>query len=293
MQITEYTQKIQQLLTSEDTSNVALAFQLMEGQGIPESLYPLMGDDFYKKTLCIQHGITPPIQNLTDFRLEGDQQQPPRYFFEAFPKTLLELDQLKVLTFIRHPLSELPNINKAWPLLEELDLSANELNELPEDFGNLNRLQQISLADNQLKHLPLSFKKCKQVKELNLSNNQLRVFPQEVLKLTKLEKLDLSHNYLTEIPPEIGKLKKLKELYLNNNQLVKLPNQIARLKNLETIYLSDNQFEEVPKALYQAENLVRLEIKNNPIDAEKIEEAQRLFQFKLTVMIFLLGKKYE
>ena len=79
MQVTEYTEKIERLLISEDKANVALAFQLMEGQGIPESLYPLMGDDFYKKTLCLQHGIMPPIQDLITFHLEGDHQQPPRY----------------------------------------------------------------------------------------------------------------------------------------------------------------------------------------------------------------------
>ena len=215
MQVTEYTKKIQRLLTSEDTANVALAFQLMEGQGFPESLYPLMGDDVYKKTLCVRHDIVPPIEHLTAFHLAGDHypQQPPRHLFDAFPETLLKLKQLEKLGLMGQAFDALPNIAEAWPVLAQLDLSDNELSLLPEDFGNLNRLREVSLANNRLIGLPLSFKKCKQVKELNLSNNCLKEVPQEIFKLTKLEKLDLSHNYLTQIPPEIGKLKKLKEFY--------------------------------------------------------------------------------
>lgn len=292
MQATEYTHKIKQLLQSSDQANVTLAFQLMQGQGIPEALYGLMADSFYKKTLCVQHGIMPPIQDLTNFHLEGDHTQPLCYLFEGFPKALLQLPYLQALTFSQHNFATLPAIDTAWGTLEQLNLAANGLIDLPEDFGNLTKLQQLSLADNELRCLPDSFKKCKQLTELDLSGNQLSDFPAVIGRLGKLEKLNLANNQLSDIPATIGKLKRLKELNLSGNELTDLPAQIGRLKKLETIYLSQNQFAQVPKHLYQAENLVCLEIQDNPMEEEKIEEAQRLFQFKLTVMIFLLGKKF-
>lgn len=293
MQVSEYTNKIKQLLESEDQANQALAFQLMEGQGVPKALYRLMGNDFYKQTLCVQHGIVSPIQNINSFHLSGDHQPPSGYVFEHFPKALLALDELRELTFTQHQFTQLLPIENAWRVLEKLDLSLNQLTQLPQDFGNLGKLQEFSLANNQVLSLPESIKKCKQLKVLQLGGNQLRTFPNDILSLNKLEKLDLQNNFIAEIPSGINKLKKLKELNLSGNRLRNLPTQIARIKHLETICLSRNQFEEIPKVLYQAENLVCLEIKDNPMEPEKIEEAQRLFQFKLTMMIFLLGKKYK
>lgn len=114
--------------------------------------------------------------------------------------------------------------------LQELDLSANELERVVFINNTLPSLQALNLSHNHFWTVPT-----------NMPHN--------------LETVDLSHNYLTQIlPGSLDRLPRLARFYLHANRFAGLPARIFdKLTSLNTMTLGDN-----PWACEEEDSMARL-----------------------------------
>ncbi|KAL7061961.1 hypothetical protein AAHC03_01195 [Spirometra sp. Aus1] len=105
-----------------------------------------------------------------------------------------ELRNLRSLILGLNKINTLPRGFGAFPALEVLDLTYNNLNEnsLPDNFFNLGTLRALYLSDNDFEKLPPGIG--------NLANLEI------IGKLTHLKELHLQGNRLRVLPPELGNL---------------------------------------------------------------------------------------
>jgi len=118
------------------------------------------------------------------------------------------MPKLRILNVSINRLVFLPRGFGAFPVLEVLDLSYNNLNEtlLPGNFFGMETLRALYLGDNEFEYIP-----------------------KEVGQLKNLQILGLRDNDLLELPREVGDLARLRELHIQNNRLQVLPPEIAQL----------------------------------------------------------------
>jgi internalin A len=98
----------------------------------------------------------------------------------AFPKEILELENL-----------------------EELYLDNTQISELPGEISRLDSLKVFSIGDSKINQLPKEISKLKNLRELFLENTQISELPRELLELKKLTVLVVENTKLN-IPPEIA-----------------------------------------------------------------------------------------
>ncbi|CAA6827581.1 MAG: Unknown protein [uncultured Aureispira sp.] len=90
------------------------------------------------------------------------------------------------------------------------------------------------LDDNELRPILADLKNGK---KLILANRDLTKVPKVIFEFTDLELLSLSSNKIASIPKEIQKLVHLKYLFLDANPIKKIAPEISKLKELEYIDL--------------------------------------------------------
>uniref|UniRef100_A0A0X3Q2S1 Ras suppressor protein 1 n=1 Tax=Schistocephalus solidus TaxID=70667 RepID=A0A0X3Q2S1_SCHSO len=105
-------------------------------------------------------------------------------------------------------INTLPRGFGAFPALEVLDLTYNNLNEnsLPDNFFNLGTLRALYLSDNDFEKLPPGIGNLTNLEILAMRDNDLLFLPPEIGKLTHLKELHLQGNRLRVLPPELGNL---------------------------------------------------------------------------------------
>ena len=134
------------------------------------------------------------------------------------------------------------DIGKAFPLLESLDLSSNQLSFIWSGLQSLQNLVRLNVSDNQLITVPVEMMYLSKLKELNISKNQIRLQSNELGSLWTLEKLDISQNEglgTTNLILSICESKHLKDLAIDGNGLnPKSMQQLAQMK-LERLELVD------------------------------------------------------
>lgn len=162
-------------------------------------------------------------------------------------------------------------------LLEELDLSHNELTELElPDFG-FDKLQILDASSNKITRIKGdTIKNLKSVSQLNLSNNNitelkstflnklsnLKSFKCSQCQLANLDKeafneiislefLDLSHNLLTEFTINVTQNMNINNLFLNDNKLQSI-NFIKKMVKLKQIDLARNNIQEIRADIFGA-----------------------------------------
>jgi hypothetical protein len=91
-------------------------------------------------------------------------------------------------------------------LLQELDLSVDQLTSLPPQVGSLTQLQHLLLGSNQLTSLPTWIENFTQLRQLDLADNKLTSLPIELGNLTQLDSLFVKKNRIASIPTEIFNL---------------------------------------------------------------------------------------
>lgn len=188
MKQAEIHQKIVQLFANADETNVALACELMKGNGMPPSIAQKLQDN--------------PEASL--------------YFFAKYG-LVQHLAQHQTLDLSRLGLSMLPPSFASLGAIEHLNLSFNQLTQLPNAFAQLSRLKVLLLHYNHLNALPVALGELHQIEELTLCFNRLNHLPVSLAQLSSLRVLHLHHNQLSHLPIELNQLPRLEKITLWGN----------------------------------------------------------------------------
>ncbi|MEG3876124.1 COR domain-containing protein [Microcoleus sp. herbarium7] len=182
-----------------------------------------------------------------------------------FPDVVLQLSNLKTLSFVENQITSIPEAIGQLSYLRELNLNQNKITVIPETIGQLSNLTGLYLGNNQITSIPDAIGQLSNLTWLALGGNQITEIPEAIAQLSNLTKLSLRGNQISFIPEAIGQLFNLTELVLSRNQITEIPEVIAQLSNLTHLVLNNNQITEIPDAIAQLSNLTHLYLFNNQI----------------------------
>ncbi|KAJ6637501.1 Leucine-rich repeat-containing protein 40 [Pseudolycoriella hygida] len=152
-------------------------------------------------------------------------------------------------------------------MLEELDLSHNELTSIPEGIGFLVRISKLTLSHNKLKNLPDDMVNIRRLNTLDVMNNDLEKLPANLGELRKLEFIYAQHNDIVELPTCNG-CESLKEIHISNNFIKEVPADFCQnLPQLKVLDLRDNKIEKLCSEIAYLQSIMRLDLSNNSIDS--------------------------
>ncbi|XP_076653692.1 PH domain leucine-rich repeat protein phosphatase isoform X1 [Halictus rubicundus] len=123
-------------------------------------------------------------------------------------------------------LSRIPESAIAFPAIEELVLSQNQLTNANNNLELLHRFPKLHV--------------------LHLESNELKKIPRELLELRGLTYLNVSDNKIEKLSADVSQLINLKELILDRNGIKYLPHELGELKNLRNISLAGNCLSSLP-----------------------------------------------
>ncbi|RWR73560.1 putative LRR receptor-like serine/threonine-protein kinase [Cinnamomum micranthum f. kanehirae] len=216
-------------------------------------------------------GISTWISNLTSLtylRLENNKLKGS----DAI-RGLCGLSALKSLYLYNNHLSSLPMCKRNFSLLEELDLSHNNLSGL---FGNalpgLKKLRTLYLYSNRLTDEGISpwISNLTSLTIVDLGNNTLKGSDtiRGLCGLSALTTLYLYDNYLSSLPICMGNFSLLEDLDLFQNNLSSLfGSSIPELKQLQKLDLESNQLtdEDISPWISNLTSLTSLHLGNNKL----------------------------
>nr|XP_031850312.1 PH domain leucine-rich repeat-containing protein phosphatase 2 [Nomia melanderi] len=150
-----------------------------------------------------------------------------RDLWKSWIKQAIQLSSYpKKLDLSNGGLSRIPESAIAFPAIEELVLSQNQLTNANNNLILLHRFPKLHI--------------------LHLESNELKRIPRELLELRGLTYLNVSDNKIEKIPADISQLINLKELILDRNGIKHLPHELCELKNLRNISLAGNYLSNLP-----------------------------------------------
>ena len=205
----EFIQKFEQLLFSCDEKNIAVAFQLAEGN-------PVLKEHLKK----IDKAYTTLIKPST---LEDD------FVYN------LQQDRLDYGVSENEPVSWLLAYMKGVSQLGFYDLNDKGI---PAEVGQLTQLEELIAGNIQLKGLPKEIGQLKNLKRLRLDYNSLTELPEELGQLQSLEMLDLEYNFFRHIPKAVTQLSNLKYLNIEANPLQSVCAGIGQLSSLVSLSIA-------------------------------------------------------
>mmetsp|Transcript_27484 Transcript_27484/g.44723 ORF Transcript_27484/g.44723 Transcript_27484/m.44723 type:complete len:337 (+) Transcript_27484:764-1774(+) len=91
-------------------------------------------------------------------------------------------------------------------LLEEIDLSRNNIKVLPPSISSLRKLKKLNLAYNKIEVLPNNFEELQHLEVLNVDVNKMSIFPPQICALSNLKILSFRFNTIKRIPKELNRL---------------------------------------------------------------------------------------
>ncbi len=185
---------------------------------------------------------------------------------DKFPNLLFSFPNLEELDFSDSKIQTIDcNSIKNLNLLQELDLSSNQITEIPECINSLPNLRILNLSANKLKTIDSSLLKNHTIRELYLRHNNLRIKNKENPNLENLTHIHLSDNYIDEIPISWKSLKALETILINNNKYPGVPKNLELVESLENIYLMNSKIQIFPERLLKLKKLSRLDLDGNSI----------------------------
>ncbi len=177
---------------------------------------------------------------------------------DRLPATLLDLPELRHLSVLGCPITELPEFGN-MPKLQTLHLPDNELTRLPENIGKLTNLKRLAVDSNNLEALPDSLTRLSNLEKLNVSFNQISRLPDGMKGMTSLQNLNIGSNMLQELPDDLAVLPLVK-LKANQIGFQEIPPVILSIESLEVLKLSLNQISLLPPEIAQLNNLAVLDV---------------------------------
>jgi len=163
---------------------------------------------------------------------------------EEFPKSVLELKNLKKLVLSGNYFKKIPEKIGELSALKELWLDGNEISHLPDSICEMMALEELWIGGNKIHALPERIGNLKYLKTLKLTSNEIKELPESLYNLKSLETLSIASNNLEHLPESFCNLTSLKWLDLSNNNLSKLPECIINLQSLEYLDVSKNPLTE-------------------------------------------------
>lgn len=199
---------------------------------------------------------------------------------KEIPRSVLKLENLRILNLFYTNLHKLPSKLGKLSRLEELNLCNyrdnlrnNTVQNLPKSLKGLKRLKILNLSTNLIREIK-NLSKLNNLQELYLYECQITKI-EGMEKLSNLKKLDLSNNQILKIKG-LENLANLKELYLRNCKITEISG-LENLTNLEILDLQNNQITKI-EGMENLSNLKRLDLLNNPV----FEESETLKGLKTT-----------
>ncbi|CAH1403227.1 unnamed protein product [Nezara viridula] len=203
------------------------------------------------------------------------------------PTTALSGSNIPSLVWLNlssNPLSQLQELAKSYPSLQELHISGTNLTYLTSmDFEPFPHLLHLYLGRNRVSRVsPGAFRTLKSLLSLDLGINELEILPQERLHgLTFLRHLNLTHNKLMDLEEFPVTLKALQVIDLSFNQISSITMGTFRhLENLGELYLYGNWITDIASDSFRPlKKLKLLDISRNylqtlPLNAFRPLETQ-------------------
>ena len=219
----EFTEKLTQLLESYNEANIHLAYQLMQGGGIPNSLVKRISDDINGKILCLQYQLTDILRHLSILQIHDT-------ILQELPPAIGELTNLMILELINNQLTQLPSEIGQLIQLTDLQIIANNLTQLPEEMSQLQCLEKLNAYGNQLSAFPMALLELNNLESLNLGGNQISSLPTEMSRLQNLRHLDIGTNPLDSVADVLIHMPQLEMLSLSGLKLPKEEWQTLKIK---------------------------------------------------------------
>ncbi|BFU25278.1 leucine rich repeat / protein phosphatase 2C domain containing protein [Entamoeba histolytica HM-1:IMSS-B] len=144
-------------------------------------------------------------------------------------------------------------------LVEDLNISGNDLQNFPKSLKNLTRLTHINADSNQISSLE-TLTEIPSLLKLDLCRNYIVEIPTCLSTLTKLYQLSLFANKIRTLPYTLGSLK---ELNLGSNEITKIPLG-CNFSLLTHLDLSQNNLSQI-EGLTGLNNLIYINLECNKI----------------------------
>ncbi|XP_015434327.1 PREDICTED: protein phosphatase PHLPP-like protein [Dufourea novaeangliae] len=162
-----------------------------------------------------------------------------RDLWKSWIKQAIQLSSCpKQLDLSNGGLSRIPDSAIAFPAIEELILSQNQLTNVNNNLALLHRfpkLHILHLESNELKRIPVELLELRGLTYLNLSDNKIEKIPADIIQLINLKELILDRNGIKDLPHELGELRNLRNISLAGNCLSSLPSFF----NMRALALTD------------------------------------------------------
>ena len=248
----ETSERLSELVLSEDLGNVMLAFKMMAGQtrapvGVFEALLVVMHDvDAPKKARegakslfadqaprSLKEAVASVLEKTTLFRGNEDKRRERIAALAEQSGGVLDALRLARALFTRklgwtflldhaHATNDAELVHFVVEGLREdqtLDLSGGGLTDLPDAFANETDIETLELGSSMG------------------SRNRLRKIPKGLLALTSIVSLDLSDNAVAEFPPRVTTWPRLETLDLKGHGFSEVPEGLASLTSLRVLRL--------------------------------------------------------
>ncbi|XP_012151095.2 PH domain leucine-rich repeat protein phosphatase [Megachile rotundata] len=193
-----------------------------------------------------------------------------RDLWKSWIKQAIQLSSCpKQLDLSNGGLSRIPDSAVAFPAIEELVLSQNQLSNTNNNLILLHRfpkLRVLHFESNELMRIPRELLELRELTYLNLSDNKIEKIPADISQLINLRELILDRNGIKELPHELGELKNLRNISLAGNCLNSLPSFF----NMRTLALTEVLSKSEHSKTYRDEknnqnNLYKVNLRNNQL----------------------------
>lgn len=188
----------------------------------------------------------------------------------SFPSIVIEQRRISQIRMVGINIEELPKSIGNLDSLKILNLNYNQLPNLPKEIGRITTLEELLLRKNTITELPKTIGKLMRLQKLDLTRNKLKTLPRSITKLKRLEYLNLNFNNFQNLSKKIGNLKSLEYLFCDYNQLTNLPSIFHKLRSLRRIDLHGNKLKTIPRALLSLNSIKQISLSRDYLDEETI-----------------------